>query len=290
MTGEPVLRRGRAADPTPAAVTPDKVVSVAASSVIPGNESVTQPNENQGELPGSQANVESPNQPKPVSDDPVLSSDAAAAVAETRQRRLRRLLKQCDRVLLLDFNTLAMPTWPDNFSLAIARRRRDVWLFISVLAALVFLSGLSGFVPAWVGGGGFGVLVVVLLAGVPFIRRLYDSRPSYLDVLMRRQRLLKQARAHVNQLEEDVGLVWQCAQMAEFNSVLKAPPFSALIRLSEQRILARSLTRREHIRLYLIYLLEAEKAYDRLQQAFFEGHQAAIDDGWVSVAASPEPR
>ena len=60
--------------------------------------------------------------------------------------------------------------------------------------------------------------------------------------------------------------------------------------LSERRVLARNLTRREHIRLYLIYLLEAEKAYTRAQQAFFEGHQQAIDQGWSSVAVEPEDR
>ena len=78
--------------------------------------------------------------------------------------------------------------------------------------------------------------------------------------------------------------------MADFNPALGNPRFSHFLRLSESRILPRQLTRREHVRLYLIYLLEAEKAYSRVQKAFFEGNQKAIDHGWQDVAAKPGPR
>ena len=78
--------------------------------------------------------------------------------------------------------------------------------------------------------------------------------------------------------------------MAEYNPSLKHPRFSDIIRLSEQRVLARQLVRREYVRLYLIYMLEAEKAYSRVQQAFFDGNQEAIDKGWQSVAAVPAER
>ena len=54
--------------------------------------------------------------------------------------------------------------------------------------------------------------------------------------------------------------------------------------------LPRHLTRREHVRLYLIYLLEAEKAYERAQAAFFEGNQQAIDRGWRGAVTLPERR
>lgn len=233
-----------------------------------------------------------------AADDQVATDPSAAdepqniekTLAESRQRKLRLMLRQCDRVLLLDFNLLALPDWPDNYSLAAARRNRDVWLFCALLAAVVFLSGLTGFVPAWIAGGGFGAFVIILLLGVPGIRRLYTSRPSYLDLVIRRQRLLRDARKHIEHLEGKEGLVWQCARMAEFNPALKATRFSELLALSERRVLAKNLTRREHVRLYLIYLLEAEKAYTRAQQSFFEGHQQAIDLGWSSVAAEPEDR
>lgn len=193
-------------------------------------------------------------------------------------------------VLLLDFDLLALPDWPDNYTLSAARRNRDLWLFSALLAMIIFLSGMTGFVPAWIAGGGFGAFALILLMGVPTVRRLYTSRSSYMDLIVRRRRLLRDARKHVAHLEGKEGLVWQCARMAEFNPSLKATRFSELVALSEHRVLARNITRREHVRLYLVYLLEAEKAYARAQQAFFEGHQQAIDKGWVSVATEPEQR
>jgi len=200
------------------------------------------------------------------------------------------MLRQCDRVLLMDFDRLAMSDWPDNYSLAAAGRGRDLWLFTALTAAVVFVSGLTGFVPAWVAGAGFGAFVVILLLGIPAVRRVYTSRPSYLDLIVKRRRMMSDARAHAAHLEGNDGLIWQCARMATFNVALKHPRFQSLLRLSERRMLPRHLTRREHVRLYLIYLLEAEKAYGRVQAAFFEGNQQAIDRGWQDVAAEPEPR
>ena len=190
----------------------------------------------------------------------------------------------------MDFDLLAMNGWPDNYTMAEARRSRDLWLFSALIAAAVFLSGLTGFVPAWIAGGGFGAFVIILLLGVPAVRRIYTTKPSYLDLIITRQRMLREARQHVAHLEGSDGLIWQCARMADFNPALKNTRFSHLLRLSESRSLSRQLTRREHVRLYLICLLEAEKAYSRVQKAFFEGNQEALDRGWEEVAAEPEPR
>lgn len=279
---EPMLRRGRPADPVPV---PDATVT---PPVTGARELNDKPDEEGGQddIPATEgANSES-------SDDAESGEDVIPdnVMAQTSQRRLRNLLRQCERVLLLDFPMLSMQGWPDNFALAEARRRRDVWLFCATLSALVFLSGMTGFVPAWIAGGGFGVFALVIIAGIPTVRRLFASKPSYLELLILRQSLMKDARKHVAHLEGEVGLLWQCAQMAEFNPTLKSVRFSGLVRLSEQRILPRSLVKREHIRLYLIYMLEAERAYDRVQHAYFEGHQAAIDNGWKAVATVSETK
>jgi hypothetical protein len=286
--GEPLLRRGRPADPRPEVGDGGRSVDTATGAEFPANRPE----------PGTTAPADGPETDDIPSGDQAVAESSTGdepqniekTLAESRQRKLRLMLRQCDRVLLLDFDLLALPDWPDNYTLAAARRNRDVWLFSALLAAVVFLSGMTGFVPAWIAGGGFGVFVIILLLGVPGIRRLYTSRPSYLDLVIRRQRMIRDARKHIEHLEGKEGLVWQCARMAEFNSTLKAIRFSELLALSERRVLARNLTRREHIRLYLIYLLEAEKAYTRTQQAFFEGHQQAIDRGWSSVAAEPAGR
>jgi hypothetical protein len=265
-----VLRPGRAADPVPAGA------EVATSDIdSPAINPAATPDPDESQISTDE------NQP---------TGDVEKTLAESRQRKLRLMLRQCDRVLLMDFDLLAMNNWPSNYSLAAARRSRDFWLFGAVVAATIFLSGLSGFVPAWIAGTGFGTFIIILLLGVPSVRQIYTSKPSYLDLIMRRQRMLKDARKHVAHLEGKEGLIWQCARMEEFNASLRNIRFSHLLKLSESKALPRYLVRREHVRLYLIYLLEAERAYSRVQQAFFDGNQNAIDHGWRDAVAEPELR
>jgi len=278
----PVLRPGRAADPVPAPVAPVDQ----ASAAVPANPvAESAPT---GQSPETSSESE-PSADRAESRD-TDGGKPERVLAESRQHKLRLMLRQCDRVLLMDFDLLAMNGWPDNYTMAEARRSRDLWLFSALIAAAIFLSGLTGFVPAWIAGGGFGAFVIILLLGMPAVRRIYTTKPSYLDLIMTRQRMLREARQHVAHLEGSDGLIWQCARMADFNPALKNTRFSHLLRLSESRGLSRQLTRREHVRLYLIYLLEAEKAYSRVQKAFFEGNQEALDRGWEEVAAEPEPR
>ncbi|KMQ74904.1 hypothetical protein [Marinobacter subterrani] len=281
----PVLRPGRPADPVPGA----PATSARPSPSVPDpdpegtvDSAVSEPGSDPSAVPDLQAGPDEGGEKN--------SGSSEQVVAESRQRKLRLMLRQCDRVLLMDFDLLAMNDWPDNYTMAEARRSRDLWLFSALIAALVFLSGLTGFVPAWIAGGGFGAFVIILLLGIPSVRHIYTSRPSYLDLIVTRQRMLREARRHVAHLEGTDGLIWQCAQMSDFNPALRNARFSHLLRLSENRSLSRQLNRREHVRLYLIYLLEAEKAYSRVQKAFFEGNQSAIDRGWREVAAEPEPR
>lgn len=281
------MRKGRPADPqAPGAGASGTDTALVAADSASGKEGTVLNPEQDASQPEPAMQGESENEATASEN----AEDIERTLAESRQRKLRLMLRQCDRVLLLDFDLLALPDWPDNYSLVAARRNRDLWLFSALSAAIVFLSGMTGFVPAWIAGGGFGAFVIILLMGVPAIRRLYTSRPSYMDLVVRRRRLLRDARKHIEHLEGREGLVWQCARMAEFNSSLKATRFSELLALSERRSLARNMTRREHVRLYLVYLLEAEKAYARAQQAFFDGHQSAIDRGWESVAVEPERR
>lgn len=282
--GDPVLRPGRPADPgqpepAPPARQPDTEADdgqgEASQENWPAQAAAATDEENDAASSGNDSED---------AEAGAESEDVERRYAESYQRRLRRLLRQCERVNLLDFNVLSLAGWPDNYTLNAARRRRDSWLLSAIIAALVFLSGMSGFVPAWIAGGGFGAFVVILLMGVPTVRRLYSPKPSYLDLIFYRQQLLRDARKHIAHLEGEVGLIWQCKELAEFNPTLASPRFSTLKHLSEQRRLAGSLSRREHIRLYLIFMLEAEKAYERMQAVYFEGHQKAIDRGWKSVA------
>ncbi|MGP9830910.1 hypothetical protein [Marinobacter sp. NSM] len=279
-----VLRPGRAADPVPDAAG-SALNSAQRTAALQASEAARSESDRTPEPAEQEGGDEQDNEAGRES-----QGDIEKALAESKQRKLRLMLRQCDRVLLMDFDLLSMSDWPANYQMAAARRSRDLWVFSALVAATIFLSGLTGFIPAWIAGGGFGAFVIILLLGVPSIRRIYTEKPSYLDLVVKRQRLLRDARKHVEHLEGKEGLVWQCARMAEYNPALKHPRFSDIIRLSEQRVLARQLVRREYVRLYLIYMLEAEKAYSRVQQAFFDGNQEAIDKGWQSVAAVPAER
>ncbi|WP_372965646.1 hypothetical protein [Marinobacter sp.] len=272
------LRPGRAADPLPGTQVPGTVAGSGSESLESDN-----PDE-EVDLASSESQNEE------IEEGQESEADVDQALAESQQRKLRLMLRQCDRVLLMDFELLSMSNWPDNYRMAEARRSRDLWVLSALIAASVFLSGLTGFVPAWLAGGGFGAFVIILLLGVPFIRNTYTSKPSYMELVMQRQRMLRDARKHVEHLEGKDGLIWQCARMASYNPSLRHSRFTDLIQLSEKRVLPQYMTKREHLRLYLIYLLEAEKAYNSVQQAFFDGNQAAIDNGWQEVAARPEPR
>ncbi|MBK1872053.1 hypothetical protein FE848_02355 [Marinobacter sp. 1-3A] len=282
-----VLRPGRAADPVP------EKAALVANQNNPQDLAAEAKNISEGASGEAakdgirKSGVQADQEPGDSTESPKQTEQV---LAESRQRKLRLMLRQCDRVLLMDFELLAMNDWPDNFSVATARRSRDLWVFSALVAAIVFLSGLTGFVPAWVAGGGFGAFVIIVLLGIPVVRRVYTSAPSYLDLLLKRQRLMRDARKHAEHLEGKEGLIWQCARMADYNPALKNTRFSSLLRLSEQKALPRALSRREHVRLYLIYLLEAEKAYSRVQAAFFEGNQEAIDEGWQAAVAQPEDR
>lgn len=290
VPGEPVLRQGRAADPVPVAAPAGTMPSDTTGDATPPEEPAPSASTDVDEAPAATGEDTAPSEPESDSPQPDDPQALEKSLAEARQRKLRLMLRQCDRVLLMDFDILSMSGWPDNYSLSAARRSRDAWVFSALIAAMIFLSGLTGFVPAWIAGGGFGAFVIILLLGVPGIRRIYTSRPSYLDLILKRQHLMRDARKHINHLEGKEGLVWQCARMADYNPSLRSSRFSDLLALSEQRTLARNMTRREYVRLYLIYLLEAEKAYDRVQKAFFDGNQEAMDQGWASVAASPGQR
>lgn len=274
---QPVLRPGRPADESPAPEAGGEVARRRRKEPDATPPDDTSTESLQGDL-GS-ADDES-DEADEANEGGEPQEDKADVMA--RQMGRRRLLRQCERVLLLNFNRLSIPDWPTNFEVASARRRRDLWLFFAALSAIVFLAGIPGFVPAWIAGSGFGAFVLIMLAGVPFIRRLFSQQPTHLELVLRRHQRLREGRTHIEHLEGHEGLAWQCAMMAEFNPALRSTRFSSIVGLSEQRQLARHMKKRDHLRLYLIFLIEAEKAYHRLQNAYFEGHQRAIDEGWLA--------
>ena len=198
---------------------------------------------------------------------------------KARQRRRRKLLHDCERLLLLDFDTLAMPSWPDHHKVNEARRRRDGWLaLLSILSATVLL-GLANLVPAVFAGVALGLLVLTAFWSVPTVRHLFTSELSYTELLLKRRRLLHRARKHVEHLEGPLGLAASCRALSEFNPSLRHNRFAPLYRLSERGILAANVRTRGRAQLYLIFALEAEQAYNRLRDAYLKTHEQLLEAG-----------
>jgi len=230
--------------------------------------------------PGRRPVDESVSQPV-VSDE--VRDEPADESTQSRRRlgALRDALQQCDRVLMLNEAILAMPGWPDDATMAMARRWRDLWLVGLLVCTLLLSAGAVSLVPAWIGGGSFGLLVVGLLMGVPSVRRTFTRQRSYTQLLLRRYQLLRLAREHVRELEGRGGLVWQCARLDGFNPTLRAARFSGLRRLSQRGQLVDFIRTRSHVRLYLMFMLESQKGYRRAQSAYLKGHRLALDNGWL---------
>ena len=214
-----------------------------------------------------------------TADDPEAARRAALEAVRYRQQRRRKLLHDCERLLLLDFDTLAMPGWPDHHQVNLARRRRDSWLLLLSILATVVLSGMGNMVPALVGGVAFGALTLTGLWGVPAVRHVFSSQSSHMELLVKRRRLLHRARKHVEHLEGPIGLAAVSRRLAEYNPALRRSRFTGLYRLSERGQLVDSIRTRAQAQLYLIFALEAEKGYNRLREEYLRTHERMLDEG-----------
>ena len=195
------------------------------------------------------------------------------------QSRRRKLLHDCERLLLLDFDTLAIPHWPDHHQLTQARKRRDTWLIVLGVLGTLVLAAMGNLVPAVIGGVGFGLLVLCALWGVPAIRHIFSGRPTFAELVLKRRRLIHQARKHVEHLEGSKGLAACCRALAEYNPALRRSRFQRLYRLSETGRLAGQIRSRAKSQLYLIFALEAEKAYNRLREAYLNAYREELENG-----------
>ncbi|MEQ6885222.1 hypothetical protein [Salicola sp. Rm-C-2C1-2] len=211
--------------------------------------------------------------------DTEAAQEAAREAVRHRQQRRRKLLHVCERLLLLDFDTLAMPGWPDHHQVNQARRRRDTWVLTLSVLATVVLAGMASLVPALVGGVAFGALALAGLWGLPAVRHIFTQKPSHMELLLRRRRLLHRARRHVEHLEGPIGLAAACRSLAEYNPALRRSRYTGLYRLSERGQLVDSIRNRAQAQLYLIFALEAEKAYNRLRDEYLRTHEQMLEEG-----------
>ena len=77
---------------------------------------------------------------------------------------------------------------------------------------------------------------------------------------------------HIKLLEGKDGLAWCCVELAEYNRVLVRSYFSVREAIQIRPTYKTHQITGTYIRLYLLLLLEADKAYQKLKADYFELH------------------
>jgi len=197
-----------------------------------------------------------------------------------QQHRKKKLLAGCEPVMGLNYDCLAMDDYPENALVVAAKRDRDYWIFLTSVFATVFLLGLMNLLPAWIAASAGGLSLASALFAFSPARKHFFSRPPLRELLNQRKKIEFRALNHIHFLEGDDGLAWRCAKMAKYNRNLDRKLFTGLIQFSHQGRLAEVLRARKHIRLYLLFMIEAQKAYKRLQNDYLSNHFKNLDQGW----------
>lgn len=207
---------------------------------------------------------------------------------KVQQHRKKILLAGCEPVMGLNYDTLAMDDYPSNELVASAKKDRDQWVAVCSVFSSVFLFGFTGIVPPLVAGISCGAaMLAFVLAFTPLRTRFFDS-PSLSELLEIRKRIEFRALTHIQFLEGPDGLAWRCEKMGKYNSNLNRKLFRGMILFSKSRNLMDVIRNRKQIRLYLLYMIEAQKAYKRLQRDYLESHFKHLDQGWDDSLSEDE--
>jgi hypothetical protein len=197
-----------------------------------------------------------------------------------QQHRKKILLAGCEPVMSFNYDVLAMDEYPENSLVAAARRDRDYWLVVCSIFASVFFFGVLGFVSPGIAGIACGLSFLSAIFAFSPLRRHLFSRPPLRVLLEKRKQIEFRALTHIRLLEGDDGLVWRCEKLKKYNSNLSKKIFSGLYRFSKERKLLSVVRQRKHIRLYLLLMIEAQKAYKRLEKDYLEHHFKHLEAGW----------
>lgn len=210
-----------------------------------------------------------------------------------QQRARKRLIADCQEVMNVNYDWLLLDDYPDNRTVAIAKRSRDYWLFLCCAEFIVFCAGVLELVPAWVGGSAFGLFFITYCFSFKSFRRFFTSEPTLGELLQKRKMLEFRALNHIKLLEGQDGLAWRCRRLAKYNGNLNRTLFQGVMDVSAQKRLFGVIKEKKHIRLYLQLMLEAEKAYKRVQKEYMKHHfnnlERGVDDTAESTDESSAP-
>ena len=202
------------------------------------------------------------------------------AELKLQQHRKKILLAGCEPVMGLNYDSLAMDDYPENSIVAEARRDRDYWVAICACFSLLFVFSLLGLLDPWIGGVGAGLSFISAILAFSPARKFFFTRPHLHELLAKRKVIEYTALHHIQYLEGLDGLAWRCQKMAKFNPNLSNKLFNGLYRFSKDKALLSYMHNKKTIRLYLLLMTEAQKAYKRLEKEYLEAHFQHLDQGW----------
>lgn len=196
-----------------------------------------------------------------------------------QQHRKKILLAGCEPVMGFNYDYLAMDDYPENSLVSAARRDRDYWLVVCAVFGSVFFFGVIGFVPAGIAGIACGLAFLSAIFAFSPVRRFFFKRPHLHQLLAKRKEIEFRALNHIRLLEGGDGLAWRCQKLQKYNSNLSKKIFSGLYHYSQKKQLLNVMKQRRHIRLYLMLMIESQKAYKRLEKDYLENHFKHLDEG-----------
>lgn len=205
-----------------------------------------------------------------------------------QQYRKKKLLAGCESVMSFHYDTLAMDDYPSNEAVAAAKKDRDQWIALCSVFTSVFLLGFTALIPAIIAGIACGSAALTFsLAFTPLRTKFFDA-PPLSELLALRKQIEFKALTHIRYLESPHGLAWRCEKMKKYNSNLDRKLFRGMILRSKEQNLLQVIRTKKQIRLYLLYMIEAQKAYKRLQKDYLENHFKHLDQGWDDSLDSKE--
>ena len=206
------------------------------------------------------------------------SSEDLAKETEQLLVRCRRLLMTCEPVARVNYATLSMDDFPGNELVDQCRKARDFWTIGALSGFFVFFLGVLGLVAGWIAGLGSGICVLCVCFGFTPLRHYISKVPLLSEVLRQRRLLLKDALSHIAYLEGEQNLAFRCAALVEYNPGLNRPAFATIIAASKAGRLLNILRTKKHIRLYLLFMLESQKAFLRLEKFYTQLRSANLED------------
>jgi len=187
-----------------------------------------------------------------------------------KRRKLARIIRECEALEVVNYDTLAMKYYPEGAAIAAAKRRRDIWLLCCLFCGSMVLVGWQGILSPWFTGLMFGLLVVLLAFCLEPFRHLFYKVPTLSQLKAMRKAMEFKALSHIRMLEGKNGLAFYCQNMIGYNTVLTNKRFQRLVALSKHGSLIKAVQSVAGIRLYLLYVLEAQKAFALVKQQYMK--------------------